>query len=328
VHEVGLERPEGLEGLAFEALVRELVHRLEDVESRADVRLLIELEERLEPALCVRANRYSHVHLHELLGTYFFWHAAVSGDVEGETFLELGAGSENPLALPVAMHVLGGARSFGLEPAPLLSGRRQAKAIARILYWLTLRRDLFTRFDLEPFASRIAERARQYDYARLSRGDLALPEAVSLIASSAEDTGLPSESVDRVASSSFLEHPSDPERVVAEIARITRPGGLSIHNIDAVDHGVYGGAADSPVSFLLEAEGEEMVRHCNRMRIFEFVQLFERHGFELLKRADYDTYSWTDEQLAARVRPFREMSVEQLTPLRSVLVLRRHASPR
>ncbi|MFN9703698.1 MAG: methyltransferase domain-containing protein, partial [Planctomycetota bacterium] len=49
--------------------------------------------------------------------------------------------------------------------------------------------------------------------------------------------------VDACTSVSFLEPVADVDAVLAELARVVRPGGIVVHAIDGVDHASYGDAA-------------------------------------------------------------------------------------
>lgn len=329
IKQVDLESTGQLEGASLHELVRELHGRLTKggdraaAPDRATVRLLVELDRVLARTLETPENRFSAAYLQELLGTYFFWHRDLSPSVEGETFLELGAGAESPFGLSFAMTLLGARRAYCLELSPPLSEDAQARGLASFAWLLAMRPDLFPKVDLRGFRATVLENMERYDLRALAAGRLELPDDVSLLVQPAESTGLMNGSVDRVVSSSFLEHPDDPRGVVAEIARITAPGGISIHNIDTVDHGIYWGEADSEIAFLCEQPGAKSVRGCNRMRIPQYLELFAAHGFTLLRRKDYGHHDVTPEERALLVEPFSSMSDEDLRPVRSVLVLRR-----
>lgn len=319
---VNLTRPEGFEHIGTDQLICELVARIEGIGGdRETARLLFELKERLDAELEAPTNRFSHGHLQELLGTYCFWQE--DRDVQGEVFLELGAGAENPLSIASAMVMLGASKAYSLELSPPLSIRRQARAIADIAYWLSMRHDLFPKLQLESMRPRLAKNVTKFDLSRLSQGELDLPEAVQQLVCPAEKTGLPTQSVDRVTSTSFFEHVDEPTAVVQEIARITKPGGLSVHNVDTADHEAYGDDSRSAVQFLLEAPESNSVNGCNRLRIHQVVTLFEAHGFEIVKRIDYQKHEWSAHEWESRVGPFSDMTVAELEPLKSVLVMRR-----
>ncbi|MCA8943826.1 MAG: methyltransferase domain-containing protein [Planctomycetes bacterium] len=322
---VDLTRPKGLGKVPVPDLIRELIARVDGAPlDRELLRLLHELSNRIEPALRHPDNRFAPEHLQESLGTFWWWQQDVCpASVEGENVLELGAGAENPLALVTAMVLMGAAEGHALELTPPISDAEQARALSRLVCWLTLRREVFPKLDLADQRATIAANAKAFDVDRLAAGELLLPENVHLLVAKAERTGLADRSIHRVMSSSFLEHAEDPTAVVREIARVTASGGVSIHNVDVADHGTYWGEVESPVAFLLEAPGQAMVRGANRMRIHEHVRLFESHGFTLLKRNDYAHHEWNKRELRRRVPPYSTMQLDELEPIRSVLVFRR-----
>jgi SAM-dependent methyltransferase len=70
---------------------------------------------------------------------------------------------------------------------------------------------------------------------RVERARIRYPN-VRFVLGSADDTGLADESVDVVLLLSVLEHTTDPEGVLAEIARVLRPGGRLALTTDTFDY--------------------------------------------------------------------------------------------
>ncbi|HKS62359.1 MAG TPA: methyltransferase domain-containing protein [Xanthobacteraceae bacterium] len=98
-------------------------------------------------------------------------------------------------------------------------------------------------------------------------------------------TAIPSGSVDLVISNAVLEHVYSMPDVAKELARVTRPGGRSMHQIDFRDHRDF----KRPLEFLTmpddEFAREFAARHgeCgNRLRASEVQAIFEQNGFELI----------------------------------------------
>jgi len=97
-------------------------------------------------------------------------------------------------------------------------------------------------------------------------------------------SGVPAESVDLVISNAVFEHLYDLQSAFAHLARITKPGGLGLHQVDFRDHRDY----SRPLDYLLLSQKEFTIefreRHgeCgNRFRPREMWQLFESAGFEV-----------------------------------------------
>jgi SAM-dependent methyltransferase len=85
-------------------------------------------------------------------------------------------------------------------------------------------------------AARAGAEVTAYDVKRggVERAAIRYPQ-VRFVHGSAEETGLEDESFDVVLLLSVLEHTADPERVLAEIARVTRPGGRLALTTDMFD---------------------------------------------------------------------------------------------
>lgn len=113
------------------------------------------------------------------------------------------------------------------------------------------------------------------------------PESISLCSCSLEElSGIPDQSVDVVMSNAVLEHLYDLELAFSHLARITKPGGLGLHQVDFRDHlNFY-----RPLEHLLlgdeEFSQEFTAKHGelgNRYRPQEMRQLWELKGFEVKK---------------------------------------------
>lgn len=175
------------------------------------------------------------------------------------------------------------------------------------------------------------------------------PSASDLLASidyrsSVSSDSLPfaSGTFDLVYSIAALEHVPEPERTVAEIARVLAPGGLAIHEIDLKHHG-----SEDPLRFL-EFSDEEWRRRatpygtdlslrtildggfsgevfCNRLRSADWKRLFESAGLAV-ERVEpvivLDVSAVRPERLLNR---FRALSLEELTVLTIRVVGRKAA---
>jgi SAM-dependent methyltransferase len=111
------------------------------------------------------------------------------------------------------------------------------------------------------------------------------PGSISLCSCSLEELSIvPDQSIDVVISNAVLEHLYDLPLAFSHLARITKPGGLGIHQVDFRDHRDF----SHPLDHLL-LEDEEFCQEftqrqgeCgNRYRPAEMKQLFDLAGFEV-----------------------------------------------
>jgi SAM-dependent methyltransferase len=94
---------------------------------------------------------------------------------------------------------------------------------------------------------------------------------------------LPSNSVDYCFSNAVLEHipKSDFSLLAAELYRVMKPNGVSVHRIDLMDH--LGGALNNLRFTEATWEGDLFRKsgfYTNRIRFGEMITLFERAGFD------------------------------------------------
>ena len=129
--------------------------------------------------------------------------------------------------------------------------------------------------------------------------------------------------VDVVISNAFLEHIDRVDDVLAELARITRPGGFGIHVLDATDHRIYGNARIHPLEFLRDQSGREIVEGSNRLRPATFVKRFEAHGFEVVDVFVQQRVAVDDPLRRSFAEPFRSMTNEELAPTNARISVRR-----
>lgn len=244
--------------------------------------------------------------------------------IEGASVVELGCGSINPLGT-LLFHVLSGAReAHGFDLDPPQDVRTAVRALARLSGYL-LSEPTFLLPWLEIDRVSVARRLVGFDLLRMWQGE---PDGIDerrlrLYRRSADDTGLPSGSVDYAYSVSFLEHVPDVDAVVAELARITRSGGFGVHSIDGIDHWHYGDPKLHPLEFLREPVGPSLVHGSNRLRPVHFLPVFERHGFVVERFDVHDLRPITDEVRATFAPPFRELSLDVLGQLTGAVTVRR-----
>jgi SAM-dependent methyltransferase len=111
------------------------------------------------------------------------------------------------------------------------------------------------------------------------------PESIALHSCSLEElSGVPDQGVDIVLSYDVLEHLYDLESAFFQMARITKPGGFGLHQVDFRDHRDF----SRPLEYLLlsnkdfSREFKERHGECgNRYRPQEMRRLLESVGFEV-----------------------------------------------
>jgi SAM-dependent methyltransferase len=141
------------------------------------------------------------------------------------------------------------------------------------------------------------------------------------VAASAEEIALPDDSVDLIVSNAVVEHLADLDRSFRQLFRITRPGGLGLHQVDFRDHRCF----DRPLEYLLLEEREfqtifsESYSECgNRHRPDEVRARIEAAGFEVLgfEPTMFSTSEYLDDFLprlrAASASRYRDQPAEDL----------------
>lgn len=267
---------------------------------------LAPLRERLEQAHPRRRQE-----VHEPLRPFQLWAELMErtgGDlpVTGRQVLEIGPG-----------------RSLGLGLIFLASGARQVFAVDRFrhLFW-----DEPDCRHLQGVLDRLGEgqwpypeRARRA-VRRIAVGQVEFdPALLSYRQADGAALPMPGASVDITYSNAVLEHVHRPEVVVRELARVTRPGGDSVHEIDFRDHF----QMDDRLRLLTFGEWEWQARtrlrpgYTNRWRLGDFMHAFEGEGFE--HRAGQATNSMSAGEVEARragMHPrFRGRPTEELSTL-------------
>lgn len=315
--------------------IAELVSELQSAVLGADRSALLAVNGRLlgtmcaffEPLLEVHSNRFSRQKQAQLLRVLRQHPLFDAGDLRGALVLDFGCGGLNPFSPMLPLIALGARRCIGVDLDPLQE-EVAVRALARTAMQLIAAPPLLLGdFDMP------VEQVRRNLEGLDVHGLLAGPEAGTVAAIGsfpieyrnrrAEATELDDACVSMAASTSFLEHVPDPDAVVAEMARICRPGALGVHLIDGADHRVYVSPDLHPLEFLGDRSDERIVRGCNRVRPHEFREVFERHGFEVVGHQVNRRAEVSEARRASMVEPFRSMPLELLEIVGGSLYVRR-----
>src|SRR5436190_6426103 len=133
---------------------------------------------------------------------------------------------------------------------------------------------------------------------------------------------------DVVLSNAVLEHTRDLNSVCSELARVTRIGGLNIHQIDLGYHKNRERPLDhlllSEIDFYQEANAAQF-EYGNRWRANEFVARFERAGLvikhvHISQRADPEYLKEVRDQIRSLGRPYGLWPADDLAVLSFLLV--------
>ena len=238
-------------------------------------------------------------------------------------FVELGCGKWNPFGLGFAMLLAGFDRAYCVDTDPPSNPERAAKVLADAAAMALV--DPESIFGASaPTNEQVFTRIRGFDLARLRRGDAGGIDASRLVAVQriAEDTGIEAGAIALSHSSSFLEHVTDLDAVLAELARIMASGAAGVHIIDAVDHRIYDGPEHGALVRLprVRRMGDYDM---NRLRPHELIPRFERHGFTVVGFEPIRRVEVTEKLRASFDPPYRAMSLDELAVVGAIMRVRK-----
>jgi SAM-dependent methyltransferase len=308
------------------ALCNEILHRLTTSASSPAPPELHELGTEvvtaLEQVLEVPENRFSRHRLWAMFNTFHRRLRAPKPPVKGATYLELGCGSINPLGVMFLFKMLGARQAIAIDPDPVENASRARQGLAQAAdRLLESSGQIVGRYPIT--RDEILQNLRGIDLERLRAGDAAeLEPSLVYRNESAYAVSVEDQSVDVVLSNSFLEHVEDIDGVIAEMARVTRPGGFGVHSIDGNDHRIYGDGGIHSLDFLRQEAGG-MVHGSNRIRPLEFPALFARRGFTFQQLIPRQTLRVTSALRASLAEPWRDMPKAMLRVKTGILVVRK-----
>lgn len=234
--------------------------------------------------------------------------------LRGKTVLELGPGNNLAACLCLAAC---GAKVYAVDRYPVRwAGEYHPKLYGRVRDELRRR---FPSADARPFDLCI-------EFGAHPSG------AVWQLPCPAENIALPDQSVDITVSCAVLEHLFDARLAAWELARITRPGGWAIHQVDFRDHRDF----TRPLEYLLlgREEFRALFDSChaecgNRIRPSELSRFLTEAGFEI-ERMQGNCHSeaqylagFLPRLRAAKDSEYRDWPEEELREIGTLVVARR-----
>jgi SAM-dependent methyltransferase len=252
------------------------------------------------------------------------WITPEKPPIQNATYVELGCGSLNPFGTLFLFLMLGARRGVAVDLDPIQDEKAALSALADLVAFMLI--DPHRILADYPIARQsILDNIASFDLAKLGSGDHdgVDRDRLSFRQETVHSLSLEDSEADVVYSNSFLEHISRAEAGVAELSRITRPGGMGIHNIDLSDHRRYGDSSHHMLAFLQDDSGEELVGESNRLRLPDFVRMFEHQGFDVLATRVYHSADMSEELRSTFIEPFRSMNLADLEAAGVVIVTRK-----
>ena len=196
-------------------------------------------------------------------------------------YLEIGSGPYSPLGVSTIMYLNGMEKCIAFDKNDS-DHIRSAEA----LY------DLLANCALEPNhwnltgqdRNKYFERLYSFDISAIKNGNLAKGIAktpLNYIIGDLENTPIASETISYVSSRATLEHIFDFRKGMQELYRIMKPGGISFHSIDLVDHRVYKDSKRYNMWSFLQEDKEWSDGLCNRLRSNEILEIASKVGFNV-----------------------------------------------
>jgi SAM-dependent methyltransferase len=217
------------------------------------------------------------------------WIESAGQRIDGKCFLEVGTG--RMVNIPTALWLCGAGRIVTVDLNPYLEPALVAESVQYARSHEGVVRQLFgARAEAGVFQARYAQLV---GHEGNTEGLLKLMNVEYLGRTDAAHLPFADQSFDFHISHAVFEHiPSDSlERILVEARRLLRSQGLLFHIIDPSDHFSHDDPSITAANFLKFDErrwrrlaGNKFMYH-NRLRAFEFIELFERCGVRVLRQA-------------------------------------------
>jgi SAM-dependent methyltransferase len=280
----------------------------------------------------VHDHRFAETRYRDLFNS-IYWCLPFRPVIAGSVFVDIGCGPWNPWGTSLLLLMLGARRCYAFDLEPAADPARAARGLA----------DLAATFLLDPKGivgdypvsrEEILRNLGGFDFAKLKAGDPDGIDRTRLVHAPRDASAMPLRDgeADVLMSNAFFEHVEDVDAVVAEMKRVTRPGGLHVHGIDSTDHRRYEDPRIDPLEYLtdrapvhyyLASPGPAGSGHwMNRLRPCQFEDIFARHGLETVAFHPWVKVELSPARIARFAEPFRSMRSEQLATASGQFLLR------
>jgi hypothetical protein len=248
-------------------------------------------------------------------------------DVHGASFLEVGTGRR--LNLPLSLWLLGAERVFTIDLNPYLKEELVREDVAQIRAQRAAIADLFGAQLRMDRLDRVIALADDFSLDALLKTC-----SIEYIApGDAASTGLAPGSIDFHVSYEVLEHIPEAvlQAILEEGSRVVAKDGLFLHKVDFSDHFSHSDTSISKINFLkygdraFAALAGNRYMYMNRMRVDDFLRLYERSAHRVLKlvpQVDAQTASLLESGGFAISDKFKGKSIEALSTVNAWIVSR------
>lgn len=200
--------------------------------------------------------------------------------LQNKTYMEIGCGPYSPLGVSTVMYLNGVENCIAFDRC-VSDYPRAAEALYDLLAACALepsRWNMTNQVQTDYF-----KRLYSFDVVALKNGNLSkgiAKTSLNYIIGNLENVQIASETISLASSRATLEHIPDFRKGMQELYRIMKPGGVSSHSIDLVDHRIYRDPEKYNMwSFLQEGEGWSDGL-CNRLRASEILETARSVGFK------------------------------------------------
>lgn len=250
------------------------------------------------------------------------------GALNNATVVDLGCGSLNPFVFSFLLLMLGARRAVAIDLEPIQDLRVAAQAMAAAAGWMLVDPERIVGPGIIT-AEEVLRNLRGFSLPLLAAGRQGgiATERLQHRVESIYELSLGDGEADAVFTVSVLEHLERLDDALAELRRVTRPGGIGHHVVDFSDHRRYAESYGiTNAREFLKADRfapAERMHWSNRVRCAELCSMFERRGFVVEDSQAAHLEPLSAEERAAFVEPFRSMEQRSLETIVARLLVRR-----